>query len=149
MTPLDPTPLVIAQNIQLAVAPVFLLSAVGILLTVLTNRLARVIDRARKLEDMAPAVASGPDLRERQEQLRVLARRARMLNRAITASVVCALLVAFVVVAIFVNEFVGFDMSATIAVLFILAMLTFIAGLLLFLREVFLAIGALRLGQKR
>lgn len=149
MTPLDPTPLVIAQNIQLAVAPVFLLSAVGILLTVLTNRLARVIDRARKLEDMAPAAASGPDLRERQEQLRVLARRARMLNRAITASVVCALLVAFVVVAIFVNEFVGFDMSATIAVLFILAMLTFIAGLLLFLREVFLAIGALRLGQKR
>lgn len=149
MTPLDPTPLFIAQNIQLAVAPVFLLSAVGILLTVLTNRLARVIDRARKLEDMAPAVASGPDLRERQEQLRVLARRARMLNRAITASVVCALLVAFVVVAIFVNEFVGFDMSATIAVLFILAMLTFIAGLLLFLREVFLAIGALRLGQKR
>ena len=149
MTPLDPTPLVIAPNIQLAVAPVFLLSAVGILLTVLTNRLARVIDRARKLEDMAPAAASGPDLRERQEQLRVLARRARMLNRAITASVVCALLVAFVVVAIFVNEFVGFDMSATIAVLFILAMLTFIAGLLLFLREVFLAIGALRLGQKR
>lgn len=149
MTPLDPTPLFIAQNIQLAVAPVFLLSAVGILLTVLTNRLARVIDRARKLEDMAPAAASGPDLRERQEQLRVLARRARMLNRAITASVVCALLVAFVVVAIFVNEFVGFDMSATIAVLFILAMLTFIAGLLLFLREVFLAIGALRLGQKR
>ena len=149
MTMLDPNALVIAQSIQLAVAPVFLLSAVGIVLTVLTNRLARVIDRARQLEDMTPAAGGDPDLRERQEQLRVLARRARMLNRAITMSVLCALLVAFVVVAIFVNEFVAFDMSATIAVLFILAMLTFIAGLLLFLREVFLAIGALRLGQKR
>ena len=149
MTPLEPNSLVIAQSIQLAVAPVFLLSAVGIVLTVLTNRLARVIDRARQLEDMTPAAVGDPDLRERQEQLRVLARRARMLNRAITMGVVCALLVAFVVAAIFVNEFVAFDMSATIAVLFILAMLTFIAGLLLFLREVFLAIGALRLGQKR
>lgn len=144
----DPNALQIAQAIQLAVAPVFLLSAVGIVLTVLTNRLARVIDRARKLEDSAPN-ASGTDLRDRQEQLRILARRARLMNRAITMSVVCALFVSLVVVAIFLNEFVAINLSTVIAALFILGMLSFIAALLLFLREVFLAIGALRLGPKR
>ncbi len=148
MTPHDPNAIQIAQSIQLAVAPVFLLSGVGIVLTVLTNRLARVIDRARKLED-AGVNTSGTDLRDRQEQLRTLGRRARLLNRAITMSVVCALLVSFVVVAIFVNEFVTTDMSTPIALLFILAMLSFIAALLLFLREVFLAIAALKFGPRR
>jgi len=148
MTTAVPNAIQIAQSIQLAVAPVFLLSGVGIVLTVLTNRLARVIDRARKLED-AGANTSGTDLRDRQEQLRTLGRRARLLNRAITMSVVCALFVSFVVVAIFVNEFVARDMSGPIALLFILAMLSFIAALLLFLREVFLAIAALKLGPKR
>ena len=148
MNVVDPNALQIAQSIQLAVAPVFLLSGVGIVLTVLTNRLARVVDRARKLEEAA-AATNNTDLRERQEQLRILWRRARLMNRAITLSVVCALLVAFVVVAIFVNKFVVLDLSAAIAALFILGMLSFIAALLLFLREVFLSIAALRFGSRK
>lgn len=148
MIPTDPDALGIAHSVQLAVAPVFLLTAVGMLITVLTNRLARVIDRARQLEQMTPA-ASGPDLRERQEQLRVLGRRARLANRAITMSVVCALFVSFVVVAIFVNQFVDIDLSTIVALLFILGMLSFIAALLFFLREVFIAIAALKIGTKK
>jgi len=148
MNVVDPNALQIAQSIQLAVAPVFLLSGVGIVLTVLTNRLARVVDRARKLEEAA-AATDNTDLRERQEQLRILWRRARLMNRAITMSVICALLVAFVVVAIFVNKFVVLDLSAAIAALFILGMLSFIAALLLFLREVFLSIAALRFGSRK
>ncbi len=148
MNVVDPNALQIAQSIQLAVAPVFLLSGVGIVLTVLTNRLARVVDRARKLEEAA-AATNNTDLRERQEQLRILWRRARLMNRAITLSVICALLVAFVVVAIFVNKFVALDLSAAIAALFILGMLSFIAALLLFLREVFLSIAALRFGSRK
>ena len=148
MNVVNPNALQIAQSIQLAVAPVFLLSGVGIVLTVLTNRLARVVDRARKLEEAA-AATNNTDLRERQEQLRILWRRARLMNRAITMSVICALLVAFVVVAIFVNKFVVLDLSAAIAALFILGMLSFIAALLLFLREVFLSIAALRFGSRK
>jgi hypothetical protein len=37
----------IAHAIDLAVAPVFLLSGIGVLPGVLTNRLARIVDRAR------------------------------------------------------------------------------------------------------
>lgn len=148
MTPTDPNALEIAHSVQLAVAPVFLLSAVGLIITVLTNRLARVIDRARKLEDSAPATAAA-DLRDRQEQLRVLGRRARLANRAITLSVICALLVSLVVVAIFLNQFIDVDLSTTAALLFILGMLSLIGALLLFLREVFLAIAALKIGTKK
>lgn len=148
MTPADPNALGIAHSVQLAVAPVFLLSAVGIIITVLTNRLARVIDRARRLEETTGA-AGGTDLRERQEQLRVLGRRARLVNRAITLSVVCALLVSFVVVAIFVNQLMTVDLSTIVALLFIFGMLSFIAALILFLREVFIAIAALRIGAKK
>lgn len=147
MIPIDPDSLQIAQSIQLAVAPVFLLSAVGIVITVLTNRLARLVDRARRLEETA--AAGGPDLRDRHEQLRVLGRRARLVNRAITMSVVCALLVSFVVVAIFVNQLVKIDLTTLVALLFIFGMVSFIAALLFFLREVFLAIGSLRIGTRK
>lgn len=137
----------VAQVIQLAVAPVFLLSGVGIVLTVLTNRLARVVDRARKLEESAKS-ATAADFPIHQEQLHILARRARLMNRAITLSTICALLVAFVVVALFVDAYVELDLSTPIALMFVVAMLSFIAGLLCFLREVFLAIAALRIGVK-
>lgn len=137
----------VAEVIQLAVAPVFLLSGVGIMLTVLTGRLARVVERARVVE-VAARSAAPTDYPVHQQQLNVLGKRARLMNRAITLCTICALLVAFVVVALFVGAFVDFDLSTTIALMFIVAMLSFIAALLCFLREVFLAISALRIGMR-
>ena len=137
----------VAQVIQLAVAPVFLLSGVGIMLTVLTGRLARVVERARDVE--AAARSAAPiDYPAYQQQLHVLGRRARLMNRAITLCTVCALLVASVVVTLFVGAFVEFKLATAIALMFIVAMLSFIAALLCFLREVFLAIASLRIGVK-
>ena len=136
----------IGHVIQLAVAPVFLLSGVGIILTVLTNRLARVVDRARRLEDAADRATTA----EREAihgQLRVMARRAHLMNRAITLSTVAALLVAFVVVTLFLGAFFDFRASIPIAGMFILAMLSLIGALLFFLREVFLSISTLRIGE--
>jgi hypothetical protein len=138
----------IGHVIQLAVAPVFLLSGIGVILTVLTNRLARVVDRARRLEDTARA-SKGQELEERRRELRVMATRARLMNRAITLGTLSALLVAMVVVLLFVATFLEFNAAAAtaaIAGLFILAMLALIGALLYFLREVFLAISALRIG---
>jgi hypothetical protein len=135
----------IAQVIQLAVAPVFLLSGVGIILTVLTNRLVRVVDRARKVEADAKT-ATAKELPRHRENLRVLARRARLINRAVTLSTLCALLVALVVAALFLSALLNVNFSLPIATMFILAMLSLIAALVLFLREVFLSISALRFG---
>lgn len=147
MDPIEPS-LPIAHVIQLAVAPVFLLSGVFIFLTVLTNRLARLVDRARKVEEIAKSAAV-VELKQHKENLRVLARRARMMNRAVTMSTVCALLVSFMVATLFMSAFLKFDLSTTIALMFILAMLSLISALLFFLREVFIAITSLRIGIDR
>jgi hypothetical protein len=138
----------VAHVIQLAVAPVFLLSGVGIMLTVLTNRLARVVDRARTVEKAA-SQAQPTELPALQNDLRVLVRRAHLMNRAITLCTICALLVSLVVVALFLSSFTTIKLSVPIASLFIIAMLSFIVALLIFLREVFLATGSLRIGTHR
>ena len=137
----------VAEVVRTAVAPVFLLSGVGVTLTLLTNRLARVVDRARALESSESDTLEC-DLQELHGRLETLARRARLLGRSIALCTICALLVSMVVVALFVGAFVNFHLSLVIALLFVLAMFSFIGGLLLFLREVFLATRSLRIGLR-
>lgn len=138
----------IANVIQLAIAPVFLLTAVGSLLGVLTNRLSRAVDRARRLEQ-ALGMLHGDELAQTQFQLRVLSCRARWTNRAITCCTGAALLVCLEVAALFVGVFVDMDLSALAGGLFIAAMLVLTLGLVSFLREIFLATQHLRIGSYR
>jgi hypothetical protein len=135
----------IAHAIQLAVAPVFLLSGIGVLLGVLTNRLARIVDRARKVEEsLRQAVAAAAD--ESRSQLRVAARRARLINISITLSTIAALLVALVIALLFASTFVPINLAGSVAVLFVLAMGALVGALMSFLLEVRVAIDALRIG---
>lgn len=135
----------IAHAIELAVAPVFLLSGIGVFLGVLTNRLARIVDRARKVEEglRQAAAASAEDSRR---QLQVAARRARLINVSITLSTIAALLVALVVALLFASTFVPINLAGPVAVLFVLAMGALVGALLSFLLEVRVAIDALRIG---
>ncbi len=135
----------IAHVIQLAVAPVFLLSGIGAMLAVMTNRLARVIDRARLLESRL-AGAAPPQAKQLEADLAMLSRRARMINNAITLCTTTALLVCAVIATLFLGAFAWFDASIPVALLFIGAMLAFFAGLLWFLKEIFLATSSLRIG---
>jgi hypothetical protein len=135
----------IAHVIQIAFAPVFLLSGVGINLTVLTNRLSRIIDRARLLEERHSAAAE-PAKADYQGELKTLSRRACLINRAITLGTVCGLLVCLLIASLFVGHFLRLDLSAVIALLFIGAMLVFVVAFVSFLREIFLATASLRIG---
>ena len=93
--------------IQAAIAPVFLLSGVAAMLGVLTNRLARIVDRARALETRLEAHPES--LPKLLGDLKVLARRARYINVAISLCTIAALLVALVVVTLFANAFLGVE----------------------------------------
>ncbi len=136
----------IVHLIQSAVAPVFLLSGVGVTLGVLTNRLARIIDRARTLE--AQFDHGGPKADELHGMLKVLARRAHYINRAIALSSVSALLVAMVVIMLFTSAFVPVDLSVTIAVLFVASMLSLCTAFGVLLLEVRLATRSLRFASR-
>jgi Protein of unknown function (DUF2721) len=135
----------IARVVQTAVAPVFLLSGVGVTLTVLTNRQGRIIDRARLLEGSL-ATAPPAEAARLHAALATLSHRAYLINRALTLSTTCAILVCVVVAALFIGAAFRLDLSVLIALLFVLAMIAFIGALLSFLREIFVATAALRIG---
>ena len=135
----------IAHVIQLAVAPVFLLLGIGAMLAVMTNRLARVVDRARVLEHQVPAVPAEADAI--RAQLTTLSRRATLVSRAITLCTITALLVSAVIAILFLGSFTRLDASVPVALLFVAAMAAFFAGLLYFLREILLATANLRIGS--
>jgi hypothetical protein len=136
----------VAHLIQVALTPIFLISAIGVTLNVLTSRLSRIVDRARAME----SEVSRPDYqigaRDLHAALSVMARRARYINAAITLITLSALLIALVVVMLFVNAFAHWDLAAFIAIMFILSMLSFAAALTAFLIEVRIATTTLQIG---
>jgi len=129
----------VTRLIQLAVAPVFLLTAVGTIIGVLSNRLGRAVDRSRALEDRLRQLAPEGQKAVREE-LDILARRVRLVYASITLAVVCALFVGLLIAVAFVDAFVTVDLSQFIGLLFIGAMLAFILALMVFLREIYLAV---------
>jgi hypothetical protein len=138
----------LAQVIQLAVAPVFLLAGVGTTLNVLASRIGRIIDRARLMEERLPS-ASPEMAEELHQRLRVLSKRASLINRAIGLCVLCGLLVSLVVATLFVSSQLHFDLALPIAIAFVIALLSLAAAMVYFLREVFIATRSLTFGGVR
>jgi len=131
----------IVRVIQLAIAPVFLLTAVGSLLAVLVGRLVRANDRYRDMKrSMAEELqATGNQDPERLLEMSNLSRRAHLINTAITLCVCCALLVCVIIAILFVGSILDVGVATLISVLVVASMLALILALLAFLREVLLA----------
>jgi len=129
----------VTRLIQLAVAPVFLLTAVGTIIGVLSTRLGRVVDRSRTLEERLRQLTPEGQKAVREE-LNTLSRRGRLVYASITLAVICALFVGLLIAVAFVDAFVTLDLSKFIGLLFIGAMLAFILALMVFLREIYLAV---------
>ena len=122
----------VSRLIHLAVAPIFLLTAVATTLTVLAARLARVVDRGRFLE--------GKGGLGREEELAVLERRAHLIYRAFSLGIWAALSVCLLMTTAFLGEMLGFAIAKPAAALFLSALFCYTGALLCMLREVFLAI---------
>jgi hypothetical protein len=129
----------ITRVIQLAVAPVFLLTAIATMINAMNMRLGRIVDRRRVVQERADAAEPASAAVARRE-IGQLQRRSNLVYYAILFSVLAALLVCLVVAGAFLGALLGADLVRTIAALFIGAMLAMIAALSLFLREVYLAV---------
>lgn len=130
---------IVSQLIQLSVAPVFLLAGVAGLLNVFTGRLSRIIDKVDKLdkyeeENILKDEKSILKITQRREFLTM---RMKNTNLAILFATSTGLLVAMVIVTMFLSAIFDFKDFLFIAVLFILAMISLIISLFLFLREIF------------
>jgi hypothetical protein len=133
----------ITRVIQLALAPVFLLTAIGTLITAMNNRLGRIIDRRRILRERIEADAAGKSAEQKrnlQRELDLLQGRSKLIYASMLLAGLGALMVCLVVAGAFVGALFSTDLSRGVAVLFILAMFAVIGSLGLFLREVFLAV---------
>jgi hypothetical protein len=135
---------VIAHAIQLAVAPVFLLTGVAALLGVMATRLARIIDRARYFEQSWDTLSEARREAGRAELAQLEVRR-HVASWAINFCTCAALLVCVVVTTLFVDAFFDTDLKWLAGLLFIGSMLTLISGLGCFLREVYLATRTMRI----
>jgi hypothetical protein len=127
---------------------VFLLTGVGTLLAVLSNRLGRAVDRSRVLEDLLPGLA-GEALAVAQGDLILLSRRTRLIYAAIVLAVSCALLICLLIAVAFIDAFLVVNLAKVMGALFVLAMLALIASLAAFLREIFLAVNRARQAMRR
>jgi small-conductance mechanosensitive channel len=128
----------ITRVIQLAVAPVFLLSAVAGIINALLGRLARAVDRRRTVEDLLPAY-EGDTRADMVVELGLLERRIGLVLWSIALAVLCCLLVCLLIGTAFLGAYAALDLSRTVAILFIAAVTALTGCLLLFMREVFMA----------
>lgn len=131
----------ITHAIQLSVAPAFLLVAMGTLITILTARLGRVVDRRRVVHDRLCALADESAIEQRQEMAQLI-RRGNLIYFAILFAVFGALLVCLVVASTFLGALLAVGLAQLVAGLFVLAMLAMVTAWSLFLSEVYLAVWA-------
>lgn len=129
----------IAHSIQLALAPVFFLTAVAGMIGSMAGRLARIIDRARKLEEGLRS-ASDPLLIDRSlQELQLLSKRGRLANIAIALLTLCGLSIGLTIVLLFVGEAYGFSGHRYAVISFLGGVLAFLSALCCFLWETVLA----------
>jgi hypothetical protein len=134
----------LAHTIQLSLAPAFLLNGIGIILGMLTGRLARVVDRARTIE--AEFTPRGHEKHDHQvQELRILDRRIRIVNNAIFVATSSAVVLCTVVALMFIARLAGYSFARTLAVMFAFSLLLLIASLVLFLIEVRVAVRAIQI----
>ncbi|MFC5497571.1 DUF2721 domain-containing protein [Caenimonas terrae] len=135
--PLDPGS--VTHGIQLAVAPVFLLTAVSGMIGAVAGRLARIIDRARVVEDRARGSADADLLRRAADELAELRTRGRLANACIALLTACAFLIGVTIIVLFLGETTDSQVGRYAVTSFLLGVVSFLLALLCFLGETILA----------
>jgi hypothetical protein len=129
--------------LQASIGPVILISGVGLLLLSMTNRLARTVDRSRELADV---LRQAPEAHRQRytEQIRVLYQRARLVRSAISFATLSVLFAAILIISIFLSTFFHLEVVLLVVVLFICCMVSLIVSLAFFMRDINLALAALK-----
>jgi hypothetical protein len=136
----------IAQTIQLALAPVFVLVAIGNIMNILSTRLARVVDRSRHLQ-RAHGETEGMEHDELVREIRVIDLRIHLIGRAILLLVISGLTIGLTVALLFLEEILQTDLQLAAAGFFLVAIGLLMWALVLFLREIRVATSSLRISE--
>ncbi|MGQ0709024.1 MAG: DUF2721 domain-containing protein [Rhodoferax sp.] len=135
----NPDTAAVTHGIQLAVAPVFLLTAVSGMIGVVAQRLARIIDRARAVEEKALDSQDAQFLERAEQELAQLRRRGRLANGGIALLSLCAVLIGVTIIALFVGETADVQSGRLAVGCFLAGVLSFLLALGCFLAETLIA----------
>lgn len=138
---------IVAQTIQVSIAPVFLLAGLAGILNVLVGRMARVVDRARAIEKLHP-LSTGKEHDRHVWELRLIDRRLQVINSSIALCVASAVAICLVVAMMFVSSLVHLNIGGWVAGAFILSMLLLTAGLIAFMVEIRLSMRAVHVREE-
>ena len=138
----------LSHIIQLAVAPVFLLAGIAGFLNVMSGRLGRIVDRSRMVARRSLTLKEAALIADNNRELKALQRRIRLNNWSIGFCAMSALLVCVLVVTLFVGTYWGLNMGGAIVIFFVLAMVSLIVALVLFIKETQLATRSLRMSRE-
>ncbi|TXT38954.1 MAG: hypothetical protein FD135_2614 [Comamonadaceae bacterium] len=139
----------VTHGIQLAVAPVFLLTAVAGMIGSVAGRLARIIDRARVLETRVDASPDSAPMTAEMQELRQLRQRGRLVNACIALLTFCAILIGLTIMALFLGETTEMQIFRIATVLFLSGVTCFLLALLCFLTETLIATRILKFGRRQ
>jgi hypothetical protein len=138
----------VAHSIQLAVAPVFMLTAIAAMIGALATRLARIIDRGRVLEDRLDDSAQSANEQHIHDELQQLRRRGRVVNAAMTLLTLAATLICATVLEIFLVETSNTRTLSLVPWTFMSGVICFVFALLCFLLETLMAGRSLNFGKR-
>lgn len=139
----------VTHGIQLAVAPVFLLTAVSGMIGTVAGRLARIIDRARLLEDRIESAQDDESMAPAFDELKRLRLRGWLVNGCIALLTFCAMLIGLTIVALFIGETTEMQILRLATIFFLSGVSCFLLALLCFLAETLLATRMLKFGHPR
>jgi len=139
----------VTHAIQLAVAPVFLLTAVAAMIGTVAGRLARIIDRARILEDRIEAARAGDLMTSAYDELGRLRLRGGLVNVCIALLTFCAILIGLTIVALFLGETTQLQILRLATISFLSGVVCFLLALLCFLTETLLATRILKFSRPK
>ena len=142
-------PSTVSHGIQLAVAPVFLLTAVAAMIGAVAGRLARIVDRARQLEDKLEAAEPSQTLPKEHFELLRLRQRGKLANGCIGLLTLCAILIGLTIMALFLGETTELDFYRIAIYCFLAGVTSFLLALICFLTETLMATHILKFGQQR
>ncbi len=129
--------------LQVAIGPVILISGVGLLLLSMTNRLSRVIERARNLLSFSETV-SGPVKQRTLAQIDILWGQARLIRLAILFASTSLLSAAFLIIVLFITALFGLEDAWLVSIFFVTCMISLIASLIAFMTDINRSLGAFK-----
>jgi Na+/melibiose symporter-like transporter len=136
----------VVQILTASIAPVIVISGVGLLLLSISNRYGRAIDRVRLLaREMSESDPESAGRRHLTEQLRLTNDRAHILKRSMLYASVCIFFVSLTIISLFAEQLLGLQKDFVALPFFALCLLSLVVSMYFSIRDITVSLAALEL----